>query len=286
MLITSPANPRIGKVRDLHTSRGRKRSGLLFVEGLNIFEILLDMSIEPHEVYYCPDLLRRTERGTQLLQRILSAPLAEERRIEVTTRVIEALSDAMTSQGIVGTLSIDTLSPHATRQRRIQLSSSTSTYRPVLLVLDDIADPGNMGTILRTALATDVDAVLLTPDCTDPYSPKVMRAAAGTHFLLPLESDLSWAQIATRIRTHCGEQTVRVLLAEAGSVRLYYEEDLTHPFALIMGNEAHGPSHDARTLATQHISLPLANHVESLNAAMATGILLYEAARQLRIHNR
>ena len=80
---------------------------------------------------------------------------------------------------------------------------------------------------------------------------------------------------------HCAS-VPRVLLAEAGSSHMYYKQDLTQPFALIIGNEAHGPSADARALATQFISIPLANDVESLNAAMATGIILYESVRQLR----
>lgn len=284
MLITSPTNPRIVKIRDLHTTRGRKKSGLFLIEGLNLFEASLDALVYPLEVYYQPELLQRTERGNALLQRLLHTPqLVDTQRIEVSTRVIEALSDVATSQGVVGVLPLDALSVQATSERRIQQEqSSRSVRRPALLVLDDLADPGNMGTILRTALAADIDAVLLTPNCTDPYSPKVLRAATGTHFFLPIESNLSWETIATRLRTHNTPETPRVLLAEAGSTHLYYEEDFTHPFTLIIGNEAHGPSHEARSLATTSVAIPLANHVESLNAATATAILLYEAVRQIR----
>ena len=136
-----------------------------------------------------------------------------------------------------------------------------------------------MGTILRTALAADVEEVLLTPNCVDCFSPKVVRAAAGAHVALPLAVSQSWAAIAARIQAHCqGDQ--HVLLAEAGSSRWYYEQDLHSPFALIIGNEAHGPSPEARNIATASIAIPLANNVESLNAAMATGIILYEALRQ------
>jgi TrmH family RNA methyltransferase len=149
----------------------------------------------------------------------------------------------------------------------------------VLLILDELADPGNMGTILRTALAADVAEVLLTPGCVDCFSPKVVRAAAGAHIALPLATDLSWETIAERINSHCREER-RVLLAEAESSHLYYQQDLRRPFALIVGNEAHGPSPEARGLASLAISIPLANGVESLNAAMAAGIILYEAVRQ------
>ncbi len=276
MLITSPTNPRIGKLKDLHTAKGRKKHGLFLMEGLHLLTALLDANVLPQEIYYQPDYLRRTPNGAALLSRLLTLPgMTDEQRIEVSERVIEAISDTVTSQGVVSVLPLAAFVPAEVRGRRLQ-QSDAQVQRPALLILDDIADPGNMGTILRTALAADVDTVLLTPHCVDCYSPKVVRAAAGTHIFLPIETDASWATIATAVQTHCS----RVLLAEAGSLNFYYEQDLTQPFALIIGNEAHGPSQEAHALATHTISIPLANNVESLNAAMATGIVLYEAVRQ------
>jgi len=199
--------------------------------------------------------------------------LSDDRLIEVSERVIESISETQTSQGIVCVLPLNALDHMQIQARRMQ------AYRPALLILDALTDPGNMGTILRTALAADVERVLLTPDCVDYCSPKVLRAAAGAHLMLPVETDLSWAAIGERVTTHCG-QVFRVLLAEASSPTRYYDLDLTQPFALIIGNEAHGSSQAARALATHSISIPLAYGVESLNAAMATGIILYEAVRQ------
>jgi len=205
-----------------------------------------------------------------MLERLL-ARLAPQQLIEVSDRVIEAIGEVQTSQGVVSVLPLDAFAAHQTRR--------PSARRPCLLILDGLADPGNMGTILRTALAADVAVVLLTPDCVDYYSPKVVRAAAGAHIALPVETALSWELIEERVRMHCAGSP-RVLLAEAGSKHIYYDQDLTQPFALIVGNEAHGPSQAAHALATLPLSIPLANNVESLNAAMATGIILYEAVRQ------
>jgi len=275
-LIASPSNPRISKVRTLLTARGRKKSGLFLMEGPNLLEALLAAQIVPYEVYYQPMLLQRTARGTTLLDRLQQlSTLPHDCLIEVSERVIEAISEAQTSQGIVCVLLLNALDYEKIQIQRVQ------AYRPALLVLDALTDPGNMGTILRTALAADVERVLLTPDCVDYYSPKVLRAAAGAHLMLPVETDLSWAAIEERIVAHCG-QLPRVLLAEASSSARYYDLDLTKPFALIIGNEAHGPSHDARAIATHSISIPLAYGVESLNAAMASGIILYEGVRQLK----
>lgn len=273
-LITSPANPRISKARDLQTTKGRKKHGLFLMEGPHLLQVLLDSAIIPAEIYYQPALLARTAQGRSLLHRLLqTAALPAGSLVEVSERVIEMLGETQTSQGVVSVLPFSAFSPQQTRTRRPFVS------RPALLILDGLADPGNMGTILRTALAADVAEVLLTPDCVDYFSPKVVRSAAGAHVALPVAVDQSWAAIEEQIAKHCrGEQ--RVLLAEAGTSRWYFEQDLRAPFALITGNEAHGPSLEARKRATTTISIPLANNVESLNAAIATGIILYEAVRQ------
>ena len=277
-LITSLANPHVAQVRDLHTTKGRKKSGLLLMEGPHLLDALLLADFLPREIYYQPELLQRTPEGRALLARLLHAPASwsSVALFEVNERVAQALSDAQTSQGVYAVLDLQLLQAERLQARRPALA------RPALLVLDDLADPGNMGTILRTALAADVHEVLLTPHCADCYSPKVVRAAAGAHVALPVWTDLSWSTIEARVAKHCGLAGERVFIAEASGSRSYYAEDLRRPFALIIGNEAHGISAQARGLASRALSIPLANQVESLNAAMATGILLFEAARQLR----
>ncbi len=273
-VITSPSNPRISRLQTLYTPRGRKKNGLFLMEGLNLLEVLLDAQVFPLEVYYQPALLQRTARGKMLLDRLLHTAEVAPGLVEVSERVLEAVSDVQTTQGVVSVLPLNAFDPQHIRTRR------PSKQRPVLLVLDDLADPGNMGTILRTALATDVDMVLLTPDCVDYLSPKVVRAAVGAHVALPVEANLLWDAIEEKIALHCGNKS-RVLLAQAHSEHLYYDQDLVAPFALVIGNEAHGPSLEARGRATLTVSIPLSNGVESLNAAMATGIILYEAVRQV-----
>jgi TrmH family RNA methyltransferase len=246
------------------------------MEGTHLLAALLDARVVPREIYYQPEMLQRTANGRSLLGRLLyDSSLTSEQLTEVSERVIESLGETQTSQGVVTVLSLDTFQPELVSARRTRVS------RLALLVLDDLADPGNMGTILRTALAADVAEVLLTPGCVDVYNPKVVRAASGAHIALPIELNLSWDAIAETISMHCKEMR-RVFLAEANSPHLYFEPDLQRPFALIIGNEAHGPSLEARKLATLSISIPLSNGVESLNAAMATGIVLFEAIRQSR----
>ncbi len=273
--ITSLANPHVTRIRDLHTTKGRKKSGLLLMEGPHLLEALLHADMLPQEIYYQPELLSRTPEGRLLLDR-LRRPVPNLGRcscVEVSEQVAEAISDAQTTQGVLCVVPVQLFRPERLLTKR------SSGSRPALLLLDDISDPGNMGTILRTALATDVQEVLLTPRCVDIYSPKVLRSAAGAHVALPVWSDMSWTAIEEHIHQHCGHRK-RIFLAEAAGPHLYSEENLTQPFALIIGNEAHGASHEARDLASQIMSIPLANQVESLNAAIATAIILFEAVRQ------
>jgi TrmH family RNA methyltransferase len=274
-LITSPANPRISKLQSLQTTRGRRKSGLFLMEGPHLLKALLDAGVLPHEIYYQAELLQRTAEGKRLLSQLLHTPELAQRLVEVSERVIESISDTQTSQGVVSVLALSAFTTEQTQQRRA--AHQLSGERPALLILDDVADPGNMGTILRTALAADVSTVLLTANCVDCFNPKVVRAAAGAHIALPIETDLSWEAIGQRVAVH---SPGRVLLAEANSPHAYYDQNLSEPFALIIGNEAHGPSPAARALATMTIIIPLANAVESLNAAMAAGIILYEGVRQ------
>ena len=277
-LITSLANPHVAQIRDLHTTKGRKKSGLLLMEGPHLLDALLLAELLPHEIYYQPELLERTPEGRALLARLLhlSVSWSGVALFEVSERVAEVLGDTQTSQGVYAVLPVQLFQPERLQARR------PATARPALLILDDLSDPGNMGTILRTALAADVQAVLLTPHCVDCYSPKVVRAAAGAHLGLPVWTNLAWPAIEEKIVEHCGSDTGRVFIAEASGTQVYYAEDLRQPFALIIGNEAHGISSQARALANRALSIPLANQVESLNAAMATGIILFEAVRQLR----
>ncbi len=157
-LITSSSNPRISKLQRLHTARGRKKSGLFLMEGPHLLEALLNINLLPYEVYYQPARLQHTTQGSILLERLLqTSGLLHHQLIEVNERVMEAISDVQTSQGVVCVLPLDACDPIRVHTRR------PVAQRPLLLILDDLADPGNMGTILRTALAANVHTVLLTP---------------------------------------------------------------------------------------------------------------------------
>jgi TrmH family RNA methyltransferase len=142
-----------------------------------------------------------------------------------------------------------------------------------VLVLDQISDPGNLGTILRTADAAGMDAVYLMPGTVDAYNPKVVRAGMGAHFHMPL-LETSWEALPAQLGS------ARLYLAEAHDGQPYTEVHWRAPCALIIGSEASGPSQAARALAHAIVHIPMAGRAESLNASVAAGILIFEAARQ------
>jgi TrmH family RNA methyltransferase len=145
----------------------------------------------------------------------------------------------------------------------------------MVLVLDGLRDPGNLGTILRSALAASVGLVLLAPETVDLYNPKVVRGAMGAHFRLPVLSQ-DWPEIASRLDGRS------VWLADAEGEIAYDAIDWTVPSALIIGGEPAGAGREAAALATRKTYIPMAHGIESLNAAMAATAILFEAARQQR----
>jgi TrmH family RNA methyltransferase len=141
------------------------------------------------------------------------------------------------------------------------------------LILDRIADPGNLGTMLRTAWAAGVEAIFLTRGCVDPYNPKVVRAGAGVHLQVPLVQAEE-----EEILEKLGE--IDLWLAEKGEGSAYSDVDWQKPCALIIGSEAHGAGKVFRSKVQNHVHIPLREGVESLNAAIAAGIILFDIVRQ------
>ena len=275
MLIDSPSNPIVKLLRSLAGSaRHRREAGLFLAEGVRVVTDALDAGRVASSCLYDAEALGRTEKGRMLLGRLQAiARSATGRVFEATARAIAAASDTQHPQGVVAAFPIPGWTEPA------------STGKAALaLVCDDIQDPGNLGTILRTAEASGVDGVWLTKRCVDLYSPKVVRAAMGAHFRLPCFPDATWSQIETSL-ANLGIPAAGVYAAEAEGSLTYDAVNWNAPAAMIVSNEAHGLGEEARRLATKGgglLAIPMAGGTESLNAAVATAVILFEAARQRR----
>jgi TrmH family RNA methyltransferase len=180
----------------------------------------------------------------------------------VSDSVMQAASDTRTPQGLLVALE--------------SLDLPLPPQPDFLVVPDQIRDPGNLGAVLRTAGAAGVDAVLLPPETVDAFAPKTLRSGMGAHFRLPLR-ELDWDEIAFHL------QGLQVYLAAADEGLPYTATDFHSPLALIVGGEAEGASQTARQLAASCTHIPMPGGGESLNAAVAAGILMFEVVRQRQI---
>ena len=272
-MITSPSNQHIALLRSLHTAKGREQEAACLLEGPHLLAAALDARVTPRLIVYEPESLERNAEGRRLLGRIEAAAAVGAQVFEASRAAVERAADTQAPQGVVAAVALSEFDTEKLRAKR------RGRMRPLLLALDAIGDPGNMGSLLRSALAADVDEALLSPGCADPFAPKVMRAGAGAHFHLPIRR-LDWEGIRRTI--HGSPPARQTLVAEAEAQNAYDTLDLTQRTALIIGSEAHGLSGEARELATASVSIPMWNRVESLNAAIAGSVILFEAARQRR----
>jgi TrmH family RNA methyltransferase len=257
-MITSTDNPKVKLARSLLERRGREKQGLCLVEGVRLIEDAMRAGVHPALIFY----LRSAQPLPALQFPLTGGELENVPQWELAPEVFRTLSDTVTSQGVIAVLPVPKMGPH---------SDPT-----LMLVLDRVRDPGNLGTILRSAAAAGVELVALTHGCADLWSPKVLRAGMGAHFRLSLEAPVDWPEIAQRAAQ------MQVWVADTrGDVR-YDQADWTRPSVLIVGGETEGLSPNAIALATGRLAIPMYNQIDSLNAAMAATVVLFEAARQRR----
>ena len=259
-MISSVRNPKIHWVKALQASRRKRREERAFViEGIRLLEEAASAGIVPRLILHTPEL---PERGGELLEKFRAGP---SDILETAPHAFEAASDTKTPQGILAVCPLPEPVP-------------PSLADPALL-LDDLRDPGNLGTILRTAVALGLEQVLVSPGSADPFSPKALRGGMGAQFHLAVGS-IDWEEIRTLLSVQAEGGPFQVLLAAAGEGRPFTEIDFRRPTVLIIGGEAEGASPEARALDPSPIHIPMPGGGESLNAAIAAGILLFEISRQ------
>ncbi len=252
-MISSNQNPKIKLARALTgLPKERRKAEAFLAEGVRLVEEAFAASWPFRFVLYLDEL---SERGKKLVEKL------EDKKIDVEkveSSLLQSLSETETSQGIIAILDYSLLpSPQSPN---------------FILIPDSIRDPGNLGTLLRTADAASVQAVLIPPETTDAFAPKVVRAGMGAHFRLPILS-MSWDEIHERTKG------LQIYLADMDG-QSCWDIEFHQPLALIVGGEAEGASEQARKLATAFVKIPMAGKAKSLNAAVAGSVLMFEMVRQ------
>jgi TrmH family RNA methyltransferase len=256
-MITSLSNNKVKLTRALARRRDRQRERRFIVEGVRLLGELVRLEVQLDFVFHTEPATRNLDAAlllNQLFRRGVPCYL-------VSDEVMASCADTVTPPGLLAVVPFPDIPapPHPTWT----------------LVVDNVRTPGNLGAILRAAAAAGVDQVLLSPGTVDPHNPKVIRGGAGAHLRLPVFS-LSWNEIRERLRG------LDVWLAAVSGDLPYTGVNWKRPLALIVGGEARGASQTAIALASGHVGIPMERGVESLNAAVAAGVLLFEIARQRR----
>jgi RNA methyltransferase, TrmH family len=256
-VIASSANPGIKLVRSLQRRKIRQQERAFIVEGLRAVDDVLAAGGIPRSVFLREDVD---------LEGMLSVPVGVPVR-RVAAKLFDTLTDVPHPQGILAIVPM---------LAEPDVPVPDASFQPLVLIVDGVRDPGNIGTLLRSAAGAGVDHVVIAPETVDPYHPRAVRAAMGAYMRVPF-SHRSWPYLAPILRRY------RVIgLADADGDAVYDRVRWTSSSAIVIGGEAFGASVDARREATMRISIPLTGGVESLNAGVAGSLLLFEAARQRR----
>ena len=258
-LITSRRNPLVRQLRALHEPRGRREQGLLLLEGRHLLEEALRLQL-------IPDLVAATPAWIARHDHLWASLPAATRRQPLADEALALAASTSHPDGVLATL---------------QPPEPDPTRRPgFVLALDGLQDPGNLGTLLRTALAAGVEEVWLAEGA-DPYAPKVLRASSGAALALPLRR-LERGDLLAVLQGPQAQGLQRVATLVSGG-QPYWELDWTRPTVLLLGNEGAGLDPQLAALADARVTIPHSPAVESLNVAVAAAPLLLERLRQSAI---
>lgn len=261
MLISSRNNPLVKNFRQLHTSKGRREAGLFLLEGTHLLIEACGVNYPLETICATPEWL---ERHRDLWEKAISLA----RRVElVTAEVLQVMATTVQPDGVVAT---------ALSQGEVKLPPAKIPADFLGIAGETLQDPGNVGTMIRTAVATGVQGLWLSRDSVDVENPKVLRASAGQWFRLPMITAPDLGEVVRSLQA----QGVQVIATNPRTELTYWQVDFTAPTLILLGNEGAGLSADLLALADRQVQIPLLGGVESLNVAISSAVMLYEAQRQ------
>ncbi|MBI5966698.1 MAG: RNA methyltransferase [Deltaproteobacteria bacterium] len=262
-MITSKSNSRIKEIRLLKQAKYRQARGEYFIEGIRLLEEALQQDLGVRKIAYSPRLAK-TERGARLLSKARKK-IPDTEWLYVSEEVMGSISDTQSHQGVLAVL-----------PKKEQSWEKFWEREGMILLLWQLQDPGNLGTIFRVADAGGAAGVILSQGTIDPYSPKVVRASMGSIFRLPflLNQDLENCLKILRSKEY------RVWATVVRDGPSFWKVDFSRPTAVLFGQEGAGLPEHLLEEVDELFTIPMASNVESLNVAMAAGLVIYEAYRQ------
>ncbi len=259
-LIESIDNPKVKEVRSLHKKKYRRSLGKYFIEGKRIVEEALEHGARIERIFISSEYKGAKEFQNSSLWSML-------KDIEISTvseKVFYSMAKTESPQGIIAVIHKEV--------RSLEEFLNQMPYNPFIVTLENIQDPGNMGTIIRTAEAAGVDLILITKNSTDPYGDKSLRSSMGAIFMIPIieVEGMDWVQ-------HLKNRGIKLIATDLSAEKPYEELNYQGGINIIIGNEGHGISKDLLIQADLRTIIPIYGNIESLNASIASGILLYKA---------
>ena len=265
--VTSASNPKIKNLLLLQEkSKARKEQGLFVVEGRRELEHCLEAGFTVKTLFICPEILDSAEN--YFLQGFAKNQFSAEsgiNRIEIPEALYHKAAYRESTEGIIAEVEYKSLT----------LEDLELPEKPLVMVLESVEKPGNLGAVLRSADAAGADAVLICDPLTDLYNPNLIRASIGAVFTVPTVAVSSAEAIA-----FLKARGIQILTAQLQDSSLYYDVDMKRGTALVMGTESTGLTDQWRTAADAHIRIPMRGRLDSLNVSVSAAILLFEAVRQ------
>lgn len=277
-MITSVANQKVKRIVQLNKKSGqRKKEGVFVTEGIKMFLEAPEAYLE--EIYVSEGLLKDREKESAFAEGIAEGQhiLWQEALVKlercgyetVSEGVFMKMSDTQSPQGILCVV----------RQWSYRLDETMGAgTTPLFLVLENLQDPGNLGTMMRTGEGAGVSGIIMSKDTVDIYNPKTIRATMGSIYRVPFLYAENIHQMVRQMK----EKGIGIYAAHLKGKKCYDECDYRKPTAFLIGNEGNGLTEEMAALADTYIHIPMAGRLESLNAAVAAALLSYEAARQRR----
>lgn len=260
-VISSNQNPKLKKLMLLQQKSSERRKQQLFVvEGARELLHCMHCGYEAETIFYCPEILQAADGAAEIM-----ALVAQTQSFEVTSKVYEHIAYRGSTEGVIAEM----------RAKAMSLADLRLPPNPLVMVLERVEKPGNLGAVLRSADAAAADAVIVCDPLTDLYNPNLIRSSIGAAFTVPTVACTSEDCIAFLKERH-----IQILTAQLQDSHLYYDTDMRRGTAIVMGTEATGLTNVWRNAADAHIRIPMKGQLDSLNVSVSAAILLFEAVRQ------
>lgn len=259
-MITSTSNPRVRQVVQWQSkAKERRKSGVFLAEGMKMLEEAPEEWLR--EIYLTEDCLDKARANAIIWKKLLRKGYET-----VSEEVFRKMSDTQSPQGVLMVL----------KQPQYRLEELLKQTKPLFVVLEDLQDPGNLGTIIRTGEGAGITGVIMTSGTVDVFNPKVIRATMGSIYRVPFVYIENIEETIKQMQN----SGICIYAAHLKGEKYYDDFALEEPTAFLIGNEGNGLRKETADLANSYLKIPMEGSVESLNAAIAAALLMYEAHRQ------